>query len=397
MAIGHTSTHASNRPYTSGTTFHYDQIQLTYRLIYHQQVLLHQPSPHHLQRRYPSHHPITMLSARAIRLLHTHQTRLPNFTRLYRQTHPPHPPRRPLKHLPPSPSSPAPTAPAPSPGTTVAKVGLFSGTMGAMCGVGGAVFAIPGLVRFTSLSQRVAAGNSLVAVTAIASTTAFSFAGASHIDIPVAASLGLSSAIATPIAAYCSRYVSPHALRKGLGLFMLLLAPIMPLRDLLERQRHMYTSSSSDDVPSDRRPFLVSMGLLVGMTSGMLGISGGSLFTPLIAMTYPEASFKSVLGTSFAAMILPTAVGAATYARMGLITPRLLPPLVVGAVGGAAIGSTIALAIPEHVLRCVFAAVFSILGIRILRAPINPATSATAKAANLSGQIAGRRTPMPAP
>lgn len=245
------------------------------------------------------------------------------------------------------------------------------------------MFVIPGLVRFASLPQRVAAGNALVAVTCIASTGAYTFFQAGCIDTSTAGTLGLSAALMTPIGAVIGKRVDASVLRRALGGVMVVLSPLMPLRSWLEGRGGMEGVSVSED----KRVTMAVAGAGVGFGSGMLGISGGSLFTPLIALMSPEASFKSVLGTSFASMIIPTAIGAASYARMGFVIPGLVPPLVVGSIIGAGVGSNVALAIPEDVLRWVFAAVFAVLGGRILRAPIRkpPAVTRSANAGKSVG------------
>lgn len=261
-------------------------------------------------------------------------------------------------------------------------IGLASGTLGAMCGIGGAVFAIPAMVRYKSLPQKVAAGNSLVAVTAVAIAGAASFQSANSVDLSVALPLALTATAFTPIGARVATNVNSSLLRKGLGAFMLFLAPALPIRGYLARRvpaeenQQLVAASMSDTSAesgrfSERNIFLGTAGAAVGITSGLLGISGGSLFTPLIAATCPEMPFHTVMGTTFAAMIVPTAAGALTYARMGLVTPAALPALVVGAGVGAKLGANIALAVPDVVLHYFFAAVFAVMGLRTLRAPVS--------------------------
>ena len=317
--------------------------------------------------------------ARARSLLLLNRPSLRRSTRLFREEHATNPHSQPSPslspHLSPLPFRAAPPIPPPSDSLTVATVGLSSGTLGGLCGIGGAVFAIPSLVRFAHMPQRVAAGNSLVAVTCISSTSALSFANAGHVDPNVALTIGVAAAVLTPIGAYAGRNVKPARLRKALGLFMLVLAPVMPLRAYIERQRNaslpsLDQSPTPFQVPTEKRLFLGAVASVFGFGSGMLGISGGSLFTPLIAVTCPDASFKAVVGTSFASMIVPTAIGAISYARMRLMTPYLIPPLIIGSITGATVGSNIALSVPEDWLRWGFATVFAVLGARILRAPI---------------------------
>lgn len=284
------------------------------------------------------------------------------------------------------PNSP-PVTPSSQPSTTIAAVGLVSGTLGALCGVGGAVFAIPGLVRYAALAQRQAAGCSLVAVTAIATTSAASFSQRGHVDWSVAAALGVGATVLTPVGAMASRFVAPEILRKGLGGFMLLLAPAMPLRGFLER------NVGEREEVQGKTALLGGMGAGVGFGSGLLGISGGSLFTPLIALTAGLDSFRDVMGTSFAAMVVPTAVGALSYARMGCVAPAVVPPLLLGAVAGATVGSTAALTVPEDVLRWTFVVIFSVLGVRILRAPIKSSTPAATGAVVARAARIGKAAP----
>lgn len=296
------------------------------------------------------------------------------------------------------------------------SIGLASGALGAMCGIGGSVFAIPALVRFHSLPQRVAAGSSLAAVTAVGVTGAASFHSACAVDISVAAPLAFSASLFTPLGARAASFVNATVLRRALGAFMLLLAPALPLRGALSRQRDSKqaglqsdidgkdkrnqtlvnepiglaaASSTSDSerpgvvalatAPSGRTAGLAAAGAAVGITSGLLGVSGGALFTPLIAALCPDMPFRTVMGTSFASMIIPAAIGALSYARMQMAAPALIPALIIGAALGARLGSSVALAVPDQVLHLFFASVFAVMGLRTLRAPlVQRATSTVA-------------------
>lgn len=184
----------------------------------------------------------------------------------------------------------------------------------------------------------------------------------------------------TPIGAAASGFARPEILRKALGAFMVLLAPIMPLRARLEERVRKEPSEKGEG----KVGLLGALGGAVGLGSGLLGISGGSLFTPLIALWGEVGGFKDVLGTSFAAMVVPTAVGAVTYARMGCVARGVVAPLLGGAVAGASLGSRVALEVPEESLRWTFAALLSVLGYRILKKPIK-----ADKAAQVVKRVAG--------
>lgn len=284
----------------------------------------------------------------------------------------------------PQPLSPTLSTAVESASTKSLTIGLASGTLGAMCGIGGAIFAIPAMVRFKSLPQKVAAGNSLVAVTAVAIAGASSFYSADSVDLSIALPLTVTATMFTPVGARLASIVDASVLRKMLGAFMMILAPALPLRDSITHRNaspQSTKSHASDLTPLEhdgsdirRTAGLSAAGATIGVTSGLLGISGGSLFTPLIATTCPDMPFRTVMGTTFAAMIIPTAAGALTYTRLGLITRQSLPALVVGAAVGAKLGSAVALALPDAILHYFFAGVLAVLGVRTFRGSISKRT-----------------------
>lgn len=285
-----------------------------------------------------------------------------------------------------------------------AAVGAVGGALGACAGMGGAVFMVPGLVRFCGLAQPAAAGTAMTAVVAVSATAAAVHvaeggggegegvvgAGAGGVCWPVAALLAVPACATTPFGARLAPRVNPALLRRGLGTFLLLLAPAMPMRAALARRRteraeaadaagvtaemaHGATEDAGQELTLPVRGGLVAGGAGIGFAAGMLGVGGGSLMTPLIAVLLPAASMPAVLGTSFAAMLPPSLVAAAAYARLGLVRRRLVPPLVAGAAVGAAAGSQAVLAAPEDALRWAFAAVFAVMGARIVRSPLGKA------------------------
>ena len=74
----------------------------------------------------------------------------------------------------------------------------------------------------------------------------------------------------------------------------------------------------------------------------------------------------TVIGTSLAAGIFPTSVAARSYYLKGNVLLQAVPPLLLGAVGGAALGSHVALHLTEEQLCWCFSGGMFILGIRML-------------------------------
>jgi uncharacterized membrane protein YfcA len=97
----------------------------------------------------------------------------------------------------------------------------------------------------------------------------------------------------------------------------------------------------------------VLLGLLAGVLAGLFGVGGGILFVPTltaIGLSQINAEASSLLA------IIPTVmVGVWRQQRYGNV--RWRPALVLGvaSIGAAVVGAQVALSLPEHALRKLFA------------------------------------------
>ena len=97
----------------------------------------------------------------------------------------------------------------------------------------------------------------------------------------------------------------------------------------------------------------ILLGLAAGIVAGMFGVGGGVLFVPgLIALGLDQVEAQA---TSLAA-ILPT-VAAGTWRQAQYGNVRWKPALALGlaSVLGVQLGALVALSLPQHVLRRLFA------------------------------------------
>jgi uncharacterized protein len=99
---------------------------------------------------------------------------------------------------------------------------------------------------------------------------------------------------------------------------------------------------------------LLLLGLCAGVFSGLLGIGGGALFVPALALGV-GLSQLSAQATSLAAMIPVLAVGAWRHTSHGNVLWK--PALLIGgaSVAGVASGAVLAQALSDAVLRQLFA------------------------------------------
>lgn len=109
-----------------------------------------------------------------------------------------------------------------------------------------------------------------------------------------------------------------------------------------------------------------AFGLAAGALSGMFGVGGGILFVPTLVFALDLAQLPAQ-ATSLAAMIPVVAVGAWRQHRYGNV--RWRPALIVGlfAIPGVLAGAVIATALPEDVLRRLFAGLLVLVAFQTAR------------------------------
>jgi uncharacterized membrane protein YfcA len=98
----------------------------------------------------------------------------------------------------------------------------------------------------------------------------------------------------------------------------------------------------------------VLAGLFVGVASGILGVGGGILLVPTMTIAFGLPQ-QLAQGTSLAAIIPTSVVGAVTHDRRGNVLRRAALYMALGGVAGAVVGALIALRLPREVLARAFA------------------------------------------
>jgi uncharacterized membrane protein YfcA len=108
------------------------------------------------------------------------------------------------------------------------------------------------------------------------------------------------------------------------------------------------------------------LGFAGGVVGGLLGVGGGILFVPAIAIFLDEPLIRAE-ATSLLAIVPVAVVAAWRQARYGNL--RLREGLVIGALSplGVAAGVAVANAVSQRVLELAFAALLLLVAARLLR------------------------------
>ena len=129
-------------------------------------------------------------------------------------------------------------------------------------------------------------------------------------------------------------------------------------------QQQLFASIEAMGMPTIL--LLATTGSIAGLASGLLGIGGGTIVTPLLALTLSSGQ-ATVLGTSLAAMVPPSAAALVQHAKLGNVDWRMAAGLAVGTAVGGAVGSSVAVQAPSGALEVCFAVGMLFLGRKTLQ------------------------------
>jgi len=120
-------------------------------------------------------------------------------------------------------------------------------------------------------------------------------------------------------------------------------------------------------VSRDRRLELLGIGTAAGVFSGLFGVGGGMIMVPLLILWlgYDE---RTATGTSLAAIIVISAIGATTQAFYGNL--HVVDGLLVGipAVGGVLLGTWLQQRVSMRVISGLFALLLTALAVELVLA-----------------------------
>jgi uncharacterized membrane protein YfcA len=245
-------------------------------------------------------------------------------------------------------------------------VGLGAGFLSGVFGVGGGILVVPGLMMFVRMEQRRAHGTSLAAVLPIAVASLVTYWAHDHVDWPVALWLSIGALAGAFVGASLLAIIS----KRNLALVFAIVLAIVGIR--------LFFTVSGDgrgEITVIIALAYVLLGLVTGALSGLLGIGGGAIMVPIMAVLFGIPSVIAK-GTSLA-VIIPTAL-------MGTVRNRsnanvdMTAAVVVGVTGVvmAVVGAWVSARMSDAVSNALFAVLLIAVAVRMLRQAWKETTSA---------------------
>lgn len=267
--------------------------------------------------------------------------------------------------------------------------GFVAGLVGALLGLGGAIFLIPVLTdpALLDLPFQDAAGISLVAVIATSTAGAGTYVRTRLANIRLAILLAPATVAAALAASWLAQGLDYHILSTIFAL-LLIYAAFNMIRPSRARVAAEAGTDAAEPPPPDpwglngsytdqalgrpvryvvrhiREGFAAS--LLGGTVSGLLGVGGGIIQVPVMNLLM-GVPLKVATGTSNFLLGITAVASTLIYYANGRINPLYAAPVALAVFAGARVGALLVQRLQSRVLRWIFAAVALFVALRMLR------------------------------
>ena len=242
-------------------------------------------------------------------------------------------------------------------------IGLLTGMLSALFGVGGAIVSNPG-VRALGAAPLVAVGTTLPSILPGAISGSIRYQRERLIDWQVVA-----WASAAGLAAVVAGSLLSHAVPGNGHLLLLTIALLLAFT----AWRTAFTGPSEDEQRGNPAPAAAraevrggwrpaAVGLAAGLLSGLLGIGGGVVMVPAFTELL-HLPLKSAIATSLVCVGVFGLPATVTHAILGDVDWRLAALLTVGVVPGAAIGASLTVRTAERRLRLLVGAFLAVVAV----------------------------------
>lgn len=267
----------------------------------------------------------------------------------------------------------------------IAVVGLASGVMSGLLGVGGGAISTPG-VRALGATPIHAVGSTIPAVLPSAIVGAWRYARAGMVDWRVALGCGGAGSIAAIGGAWISDLIDPRLLMLLTAVVLLASgvavlrggrtvdpdtdAAVTPVADV-PTDLHLpaggtallaapavlvtepATSVASDGSVAVSGRSVAIVGVLAGLVAGLLGLGGGVVMMPLFTRVL-GIPVKRAVPASLVAVAMFSIPALITHTWLGHVDWTIALALTVGVIPGARLGSRLSMAASDQALRLLF-------------------------------------------
>ena len=217
---------------------------------------------------------------------------------------------------------------------------FVASVFGSMVGLGGGFILVPILRLAFGLPPALAAGTSLVLVTANSASGAFTYFLQKRVDVKLGLLFGAGGLPGSILGAMLTQHISEQAFDWAFGAFLVIVAGDMILNAKHRIQSRVEIEVGSRKAMSYRAA--AALGFLVGLVSSTFGIGGGIIVIPSL-LYFSDLPAHAISATSHFAIVLTSPVGLITHAFQHDIRIADVIPLVLGGLCGGPLGARLSL------------------------------------------------------
>ncbi len=252
-------------------------------------------------------------------------------------------------------------------------LGFLIGTVASMVGVGGGVFIVPLLALFYGFSPSHAVGTSLATIVFTSLAATLNYSRQNRIYYKTGLLLALTTVPGSLVGAYLTSIIEERLLGLIFAIFLFFVAFRMIFklnfsrRQRLAGEKNEETIDSEDSLLRAKNKFSqgVALAFFAGISSGLLGIGGGSVMVPIMALAL-KMSMHITVATSMFTMVFTSTSGLVEHFRLNNVDLTYALLLVLGTIFGAQLGAYTSKRISGIGLRRIFGVVLILVSLRMI-------------------------------
>ncbi|WP_142828940.1 sulfite exporter TauE/SafE family protein [Planococcus soli] len=261
----------------------------------------------------------------------------------------------------------------------MALVGVVSGVVGALIGLGGGVILVPALLFlgtsfafFPELSPQKIVGLSVVMMIFTGLSSTLAYMKVRTVDYKSGLIFFAGSAPGTVIGAFVNKTLDLPTFNLYFGILLVLLSLLLMMRDHLKavfwfvnngRKTTFTDAQGKQYIYGYPICFALLLTFFVGFASGLFGIGGGSIIVPAMILLFLFPPHVAV-GTSMFMVFLSALVNSVTHISLGHVPWIYTIAVVPGAYIGAKIGANLNKRLDSEMLVVILRIVLLVLGMR---------------------------------
>ncbi len=261
----------------------------------------------------------------------------------------------------------------------LAIVGLLSGIVGALIGLGGGVILVPAMLFlgttiafFPALSPQEIVGLSVIMMIFTGLSSTLSYMKVKTVDYRSALIFFAGSAPGTVVGAFVNKGLDLPSFNLYFGILLVFLSVLLLVRNKLKAV-HWFVENGKKNTFTDSMNkeyvygypiwFALLLTFGVGFASGLFGIGGGSIMVPAMILLFLFPPHVAV-GTSMLMVFLASIINSITHISLGNVPWIYTLAIVPSAYIGAKIGASLNKKMKSETLVVILRIALLILGLR---------------------------------